>query len=152
MEMKYLYKCIINQNPCIMKKIRFAMLFGMLALLLLGCSKDDEFSIIGKWNIDKITMSYYQGSTLVQTYSQVDSPENDLGWVEFKDGGTGVDNENGTFTWTLSGNNLTVVSENETLDLKLTTKEKKKLVGEATQTITEENVTYTLKTVIELSR
>ena len=31
-----------------MKKIRFAMLFGTLALLLLGCSKDDEFSIIGK--------------------------------------------------------------------------------------------------------
>ncbi|MGB9745842.1 MAG: hypothetical protein ACPLXM_02820 [Bacteroidales bacterium] len=135
-----------------MKQLRSIFLLGTFALLLFGCSKDEEFSILGKWNIDKITMSYYQGSTLVQTMSQVDSPDNDLGWVEFKDGGTGSDNEGGTFTWTLSGSNLTVVTDNETLALKLTTKEKKKLVGEATETINEGEATYTLKTVIELSR
>lgn len=97
-------------------------------------------------------MSLYQGSTLLQTASEVDSPENDLGWIEFKDGGTGTDNEGGDFTWTLSSNKLTVVSEEETLNITLTTKEKKKLVGEVSETFTEEGVTYTAKTIIELSK
>lgn len=138
-----------------MKKIRFAMLFVSLALLLLGCSKDDEFSILGKWNVDKITMEYYQGSSLLESTTSIDSPENDLGWVEFKDGGTGIDNNQEEFTWTLSGNKLTIVNPEQTLVITLTTKEKKKLVGymtETSETYTEEGVTYTVKMITELSK
>lgn len=135
-----------------MKKIRFLLLFGVFATLLFSCSKDDEFSIIGKWNIDKMTVSYYQGTTLLQTFSQVDSPENDLGWIEFKDGGTGTDPDGGSITWTMKGDKITVVAEDETLEFTITTKEKNKLVVETSETMTEEGVTYTMKSVIELSR
>jgi len=99
-----------------------------------------------------MTVSYYQGTTLLQTFSQVDSPENDLGWIEFKDGGTGTDPDQGSFTWTMKGDKITVVAEDETLEFTITTKEKNRLVVETSETMTEEGVTYTMKSVIELSR
>lgn len=99
-----------------------------------------------------MTVSYYQGTTLLQTSSVVDSPEYDLGWVEFKDGGTGTDPDGGSFTWTMKGDKITVVTEEETMELTITTKEKNRLVVEMSETDTDEGVTYTVKRKLELSR
>lgn len=131
-----------------MKKLKLFAFIGLLAMVFTACEKDDEFTIVGKWNIDKTTLSL--------TLNGVPLGEDEVtlndGWVEFESDGTGVDDTNETFNWTLSGSDLTITYVDETMVLKLTTKEKNKVVGEYSESYTEDGLTIAMKMVIELRR
>lgn len=131
-----------------MRKLKLFALVGALVMVFSACNKDDEFSIIGKWNVDKTTLTYSLNGV---PFGEPEVSTND-GWIEFKSGGTGIDDYGDEFTWTLSGNDLTITYEQETFTLKLTTKEKEKVVGEMTESYTESNITVEVKMVIELSK
>jgi len=109
--------------------------------------------IVGKWNIDKITSTIYVDGVLLQIPGFTNpTVQTNLGWIEFKEGGSGVDDVGDTFTWTLSGDNLTVTDDDGSFTMKLTTKEDEKIVGEWTETEIEDGVEWSVKMEIEMSK
>jgi hypothetical protein len=131
-----------------MKKLKLFAFIGLLAMVFTACEKDDDFTIVGKWNVDKTTIS----ASLNGIPLGEDEVTLNDGWIEFNNGGTGIYDDNGTFNWTLSGSNLTITDPEETIVLKLTKMEKNKVVGEYTDSYTEGDLTVNVKMVIELSR
>lgn len=125
-----------------MKKTGLLFL-AMSAMLIVfsSCSKDG-FEIEGTWNVDKVET--YMGGELIET------DENE-GTVTFNSDGTGSaidDEETDEFNWTLIDDTLTLVFDDETTILNLTTKTEDKMVGEFEETW--EEVTY--KVVISMTK
>ncbi|HPE19546.1 MAG TPA: hypothetical protein PLM76_12980 [Tenuifilaceae bacterium] len=135
-----------------MKKFRIIALLSLFAFAFSSCEKEEDF-LIGKWNIDKTTTSIYVEDILLQFPGLTNpSVQTNLGWIEFKEGGSGVDDVGATFTWTLSGDNLTVTDDDGSITMKLTTKEDEKIVGEWTEVEDVEGVEWSVETIIELSK
>lgn len=120
------------------------LLFLAMSAMLIAfssCSKDG-FEIEGTWNVDKVET--YMGGELIET------DENE-GTVTFNSDGTGSaidDEETDEFNWTLIDDTLTLVFDDETTILNLTTKTEDKMVGEFEETW--EEVTY--KVVISMTK
>jgi hypothetical protein len=141
-----------------MKALKFFAFVGIFALMFSSCNKDDEFSIVGKWNIDKVTTTMFINGV---QFGDPDIDTND-GWIQFNSDKTGVEQDGDTFTWSLIGDNLTITwndpdeDQIPTMTLKLTTKEAKKVVAEGSFTMEDEwegqAITLTVTMVIELSK
>ncbi len=122
-----------------MKKTRLFLL-AMMAMVIAfsGCSKDDDddFSIVGTWQQESFEMAVDFGVPGVDDMVLADDEGDDV-TITFNDDGTGsaTDSE-GTepFTWTLSGDVLTISDEQMNMSLTLTTKTDSRLVGEQTMT------------------
>lgn len=96
-----------------MKKFKsFAALLMIFALFFVGCEDDGPSTkslLLGKWQINSISMSAYIGGALIATESET-FDTNEL-VIEFVDGGTGIVYNYGeiddTFTWSLDGKKMT---------------------------------------------
>jgi hypothetical protein len=119
-----------------MKRLKFKNFFYTLLVLgfiipaTLSCDKDDDFEITGTWNIDKIEV--FMGGELIEEFS-----ETNAGTVTFNANGTGSTTDfEGThsFTWSLSGDKLTVTDEDGPVAMTLTTMEPKRMVAEFKET------------------
>lgn len=137
-----------------MRKLKLFALVAAVALMFTSCSDDESFSIEGKWNLVKMTISVYQGTSATGTPLSTTTETQDLGWMKFNSDGTGIDNGDYTFTWTLKGDKLTIISDEaeDNLALTLTTKDGSKMVGYLLETYTEEDMTVTVKVVIEFAK
>ncbi|MFO8020817.1 MAG: lipocalin family protein [Perlabentimonas sp.] len=133
-----------------MKKFKLFALVGAFAMLFSACSKDD-ISIVGKWNIDKMT---FEMTMVVDGETQTETgAETNQGWIEFKSGGTGIDDAGDSFTWTLSGDKLTISEDGEDpLTMTLTTLTEDKIVGEWTDQEVWQGVDVTTDITIELTK
>lgn len=133
-----------------MKKFKLFALVGAFAMLFSACSKDD-ISIVGKWNIDKMA---FEMTMVVDGETQTETgTETNQGWIEFNSGGTGIDDAGDSFTWTLSGDELTISEEGEdSFTMTLTTLTEDKIVGEWTDQDEWDGVDVTTNITIELSR
>ncbi len=125
-----------------MKKTGLLFL-AMSAMLIVfsSCSKDG-FEIEGTWNVDKVET--YMGGELI------DTSENE-GTVTFNSDGTGSatdDGETDEFNWTLIDDTLTLLFDDETTILTLTTKTEDKMLGEFEETWEE----VTFKVVITMTK
>jgi hypothetical protein len=134
-----------------MKTLKLLTLIGFFALLFTACEKD-EFDVVGKWNVDKITSEVYSGSsasgTPIFSYSLTNQ-----GWAQFNSDGTGIADDQEPFTWTLSGNTLSIFpTGDESIILTLTTRTSTKMVGFQTETYTEDLTTFTEKSTIEFRK
>lgn len=122
-----------------MKKTQF-MLLAMMAFIIAfsGCSKDDDddFSIVGTWQQESLQMAVDFGVPGVDDMV-IDEQEGEDVTITFNEDGTGsaTDSE-GTeaFTWSLTGDVLTISDNEMDLTLNLTTKTDSRLVGEQTMT------------------
>jgi len=135
-----------------MRKLRLFTLVAAVALMFTACSDDDDFSVVGKWNIVKETLTVYSGTSATGTPLETHTETQDLGWVQFNSDGTGIDNYDYSFTWTLKGDKLTINQDGEDVTLTLTTKDGSRMVGYYQETYTEENITVTVKLVIEFAK
>ncbi|TVR71026.1 MAG: hypothetical protein EA408_10215 [Marinilabiliales bacterium] len=120
------------------------LILGMMIMATLSCDKDDDFKLEGTWNIDKVEM--YMGTQLIEEFTTVNA-----GTITFNANGTGSATDNqGTdsFNWTLSGSNLTIIEEDVTIVMTLTTMEKDLMVAEFTETFDE----MTFNVVMTLSK
>lgn len=135
-----------------MRKLRLFALVAAVALMFTACSDDDDFSVVGKWNIVKMTTNVYSGTSATGTPVYTCTETQDLGWIQFNSDGTGIDSEDYTFTWTLKGDKLTINQDGEDMTLTLTTKDGSKMVGYYQETYTEDNMTMTVKMVMEFAK
>jgi hypothetical protein len=133
-----------------MKRLQFknfvytVLILGFIIPTTLSCDKDDEFQITGTWNVDKVET--YMGGDIMEEFTVVND-----GTVTFNADGTGISTDSeGTesFSWSLSGNQLTISDVEETIVLTLTTMESKRMVGEFTETWEE----ITVKVVTTMSK
>lgn len=125
-----------------MKKTGLLFLAMSTMLIVFSSCSKDGFEIEGTWNVDKVET--YVGGELIET------DENE-GTVTFNSDGTGSaidDEETDEFNWTLIDDTLTLVFDDETTILNLTTKTEDKMVGEFEETW--EEVTY--KVVISMTK
>ncbi len=83
-----------------------------LMLAVSSCKKEESLDklIIGKWKVQSITQVYYENNVKISEYTLY-SLEDDM-TIQFADGGTGVIFQGndifGAFTWSLSGNTITI--------------------------------------------
>lgn len=122
-----------------MKKTKLFLL-AMMAMVIAfsGCSKDDDddFSIVGTWQQESFEMAVNFGVPGVDDMVFADDEGEDV-TITFNEDGTGsATDSDGTdsFTWTLSGDVLTISDNEMDLSLNLTTKTKSRLVGEQSLT------------------
>lgn len=87
------------------------LLFAFI-LAISSCKKEESLDklIIGKWKVQSITQVYYENNVKISEYTLY-SLEDDM-TIQFADGGTGVIYQGsdifGAFTWSLSGNMITI--------------------------------------------
>ncbi len=124
-----------------MKKISLLLVMFMAALAFTACDKedDDNFSIVGTWEQEKMEMTI--AATGMDEWVETDTTPTT---IVFNEGGTGTATylEEGqtvtdNFTWTLSNDVLTIIDSEMALTLKLTTMTDTRLVGEQTLTMAE---------------
>ena len=140
-----------------MKTLKFLAFVGILALAFTSCKKEEEFTLVGKWNVDKVTTTAFVNGQQVHH-----EEETNQGWIQFFSGNTGVDDDGGTFQWSLSGDNLTITfddpdeGEMASFTFKLTTKTLQKIVAESTfeESYEIEGQVYTVSVnlILELSK
>ena len=140
-----------------MKTLKFLAFVGILALAFTSCKKEEEFTFVGKWNVDKVTTTAFLNGQQVHH-----EEETNQGWIQFFSGNTGVDDDGGTFQWSLSGDNLTITfddpdeGEMASFTFKLTTKTLQKIVAESTfeESYEIEGQVYTVSVnlILELSK
>lgn len=140
-----------------MRALKFLAFIGVIVLAFTSCKKEEEFTMVGKWNIDKISTTVFFAGTQVNQ-----EVETNQGWIQFNSGGTGVDDSGYTFKWTLSGDNLTITYDDadeyeiSSFTFKLTTKTLQKVVAEATfeESYEVEGQVYTVSVnlILELSK
>ncbi|HNV80403.1 MAG: lipocalin family protein [Tenuifilaceae bacterium] len=140
-----------------MKTLKFLAFVGILALAFTSCKKEEEFTLVGKWNVDKVTTTAFLNGQQVHH-----EEETNQGWIQFFSGNTGVDDDGGTFQWSLSGDNLTITfddpdeGEMASFTFKLTTKTLQKIVAESTfeESYEIEGQVYTVSVnlILELSK
>lgn len=135
-----------------MRKLRLFAIVAAIALMFTACSDDDDFSVEGKWNIVKETTNVYSGTSATGTPLTTLTETQDLGWIMFNSDGTGIDNEDYTFTWTLKGDKLAINQDGEEVTLTLTTKDGGKMVGYFQETFTEDEGDMTVKVIIEFAK
>jgi hypothetical protein len=134
-----------------MKAFKLLTLIGFFGLLFTAC-EEDEFDIVGKWNRDKITYETYSGASATGTPLFIVPIVND-GWVQFNADGSGTDDEQGTFNWTLTGNTLTINPTGSTsFNITLTTKTSTKMVGYETSSFFDGDAQFTMKVIYELRK
>jgi hypothetical protein len=141
-----------------MKVLKFFAFVGIFAMMFASCKKEDEFTIVGKWNVDKVTTTVFINGN---QFGDPDIDTND-GWIQFNSDKTGVTDDGETFTWSLSGDNLTITWNDPDEDqipsllLVLKTKEAKRVVAEGEFTMEDDwegqTIILTVKMVIELSK
>lgn len=93
---------VIN-NDEIMKKVLLFALVGLLSLSFFSCEKDDDFTIVGSWNVDKFTV-YVNDDTSVDV--------TDAGTLIFnsdKSGSFELENGEGDFTWSQISGSVTII-------------------------------------------
>lgn len=146
-----------------MKALRLFTLIGLILLASTSCQKEEKFTLVGKWNFDKVNMSLFMNDIPVGN-----EVKENVGWIQFNKDKTGTiltyaDEENQepeteeSFTWTLVGNQLTITTyegDNEFLDvpLTLTTMDPKFVVAETTITEEWEGVIFKVVVVFEWSK
>ena len=140
-----------------MKTLKFLAFVGILTLAFTSCKKEEEFTLVGKWNVDKVTTTAFLNGQQVHH-----EEETNQGWIQFFSGNTGVDDDGGTFQWSLSGDNLTITfddpdeGEMASFTFKLTTKTLQKIVAESTfeESYEIEGQVYTVSVnlILELSK
>ena len=140
-----------------MKTLKFLAFVGILALAFTSCKKEEEFTFVGKLNVDKVTTTAFLNGQQVHH-----EEETNQGWIQFFSGNTGVDDDGGTFQWSLSGDNLTITfddpdeGEMASFTFKLTTKTLQKIVAESTfeESYEIEGQVYTVSVnlILELSK
>ena len=140
-----------------MKTLKFLAFVGILALAFTSCKKEEEFTLVGKWNVDKVTTTAFLNGQQVHH-----EEETNQGWIQFFSGNTGVDDDGGTFQWSLSDDNLTITfddpdeGEMASFTFKLTTKTLQKIVAESTfeESYEIEGQVYTVSVnlILELSK
>ena len=140
-----------------MKTLKFLAFVGILALAFTSCKKEEEFTLVGKWNVDKVTTTAFLNGQQVHH-----EEETNQGWIQFFSENTGVDDDGGTFQWSLSGDNLTITfddpdeGEMASFTFKLTTKTLQKIVAESTfeESYEIEGQVYTVSVnlILELSK
>ena len=91
------------------------------AMVITACSKKNDSSptseIVGKWTIVSDTVRTYQSGTLIETDANTALAPTDF--AQFNSNGTGSTTESGssnTFTYSLSGNTLTLKTPAQTVD------------------------------------
>lgn len=97
-----------------MKKLTSISVIFLFSVLLIvsSCKKDKPLDeqILGKWKVQSITQVYYENNVKISEYTLY-ALEDDMS-IQFSDGGTGIIYQNndiyGAFTWTLTGNTVTV--------------------------------------------
>lgn len=153
----------VKPKPKTMKKLRLLLFFSIILLAAGSCKKEEAFTIVGKWNFDKVSMSLFMNDIPISN----EIKEN-AGWIQFNKDKTGTvftyaDEENdepeseGTFTWTLDGNQLTITS-NEGDDifmdvpLTLTTMDLNFVIAETTVIEDWEGLIFKVAIVFEWSR
>ncbi|HOU62342.1 MAG TPA: hypothetical protein PLA70_01680, partial [Tenuifilaceae bacterium] len=73
-----------------MKTLKFLAFVGILALAFTSCKKEEEFTLVGKWNVDKVTTTAFLNGQQVHH-----EEETNQGWIQFFSGNTGVDDDGG---------------------------------------------------------
>jgi len=127
---------------------------AVLALITISCEKTPEELLIGKWEVQYVDINGYVNNVLV-----IDSTANyDPGemQLEFFDGGTGKEYENGdlndTFTWAVNGDKVTVtVSGSDPMEFAFTVGEKA-MSYTMTEEWTEGEVNYKIEMIFHLKR
>lgn len=126
------YLCFIKTfktKSLAMKKLKFFTLIAVIAMLFTACNKEDEFSILGTWNMDKMVQKMTEGNETME-YT-INNP----GTITFNADGTGVNWEDQTFEWLLSGKLLTVTPEGSNdMEFTLTTATNSKVVAKMAET------------------
>jgi hypothetical protein len=123
-----------------MKKLGMLLALTAFILSFNSCSKDDDdFSLVGTWQQEKFEFRVSFGVPGLQDMVETDT---DPTTFVFNSDGTGsatYEEENveitDTFSWNLSGNELTITDSEMTLTLELTTMTNTKVVGEQSLTI-----------------
>jgi hypothetical protein len=120
-----------------MKKTRLILFaFAAMVIAFSGCSKDDDFSMVGTWTQESSKFEINMGIPGMDGFTMED---NDPATIVFNADGTGTatdDEGTDTFNWSLSGNELSITdpATNFTTKLTLTTMTDKRVVGEQTLT------------------
>lgn len=122
---------------------KFSVLLALSAVLYMfsSCEKEDDFSVIGTWEQEKLQVTIDYGVPILPNYTEtITEPAT----VVFLEDGTGSitteQNEQPVvmpFDWTLSKDMLKLTGTGIDLELKLTTKSDTKMVGEQTLNIDE---------------
>jgi len=104
-----------------MKHTYKLLLVMAVAMSITACSKKNDSSptseIVGKWTIVSDTVRTYQSGTLIETDANTALAPTDF--AQFNSNGTGSTTESGassTFTYSLSGNTLTLKTPAQTVD------------------------------------
>jgi hypothetical protein len=130
----------------------FSVFLALSAVLFIfsACEKEDDFSVIGTWEQEKLQVTIDYGVPLLPNHSEtITEPAT----IVFLENGTGTltteQNDQPvamTFNWTLSKDVLTLKGTGIDLKLKLTTKSDTKMVGE--QTLNTEEVIANLNQLL----
>ncbi len=125
-----------------MKILKLIAFVATFAILFAGCEKDDEFSIVGTWNVDKLKISN-SGELITETSAAGTLTFNtdESGTFELV-GYSGI----GDFTWSLTGNILVISGIGEGVDGNYT------LVEKEDDFVVIQKLILTYETLIELSR
>jgi hypothetical protein len=119
----FIYKFELNQNQSIMKKTISILLSLLFVVAFTECKKESDTltvqQILGKWEITSDKTTEYENS--VKTFEDTYTYSANESVFEIFSNGTGKHYSYGVkdddFTWTLSGNILTVVSTSMTIGL-----------------------------------
>lgn len=132
-----------------MRRIKQVLLFAAMIIALGSCKKDSVFTLVGLWNIDSITTDV-KINNLFNLPTEV---QENAGEIEFREDHTGTFARLGEFTWTHSGNLLTVKLVGEDgiilpdLEFELTTMEPERVVGEMEFTIDGDDLDFLLNLI-----
>jgi hypothetical protein len=138
-----------------MKKIAGSVLLLLLAVAFTGCTKDKSLAelMIGKWQGKSVKMISYENGVKVDEYTTFYTSNEET--IEMIKGGTGkhysdgiVDDE---FTWTLSGNKLTVTSGTDVMELEITANETT-MTYKISETNVDGGITYKTEMIFTGSR
>jgi len=123
-----------------MKKLGILLALTAFILSFNSCSEDDDdFSLVGTWQQEKFEFKVSFGVPGVQDFVETDTDPTTFvfnadgtGSATYEEEGTEITD---TFTWELSGNELTIAESEMTLTLDLTTMTDTRVVGEQSLTI-----------------
>lgn len=124
-----------------MNNLKMLMAAMIMMISVVGCSKDDnnndELSIVGTWQQESSDITVNAG---IPGIAPQTIPDDDPATVVFNSNGTGTRTgleSTDNFSWTLAGDRLTLVFDDNTLILNLTTHTRDRLVGEQNFTLAE---------------
>lgn len=115
--------------------------FAAIVIAFSGCSKDDDddFSIVGTWQQESFSLTVDFGVPGIDPMVLADEDDEDA-TITFNDNGTGSFNDidgSEPFTWSLTGDQLTISDDEMSITLTLTTMTDSRVVGEQSLTAQE---------------